>query len=78
MIIVFCVISYLSIALAFSIFLILITRKKDGAFRFYGDVDTFIISLSWPITFPIFIICSLFSLFGRLLKKIEEEINKLS
>lgn len=77
MIIIFYVISYLSIAIAFSIFLILATKKEKGDSRFRGDSYTLFLALIWPITLPSFIFFLICSSLVHLLKKIEEEINKL-
>lgn len=77
MIIIFYVISYLSIAIAFSIFLILATKKEKGDSRFRGDSYTLFFALIWPITLPSFIFFLICSSLVHLLKKIEEEINKL-
>lgn len=76
MIIVFCVISYLSIAFAFGILLLLVSKKFG--FGFKADEDTISISIFWPIMLPLSLIAFVIYLSLKLLKKIEEEINKLS
>ena len=75
MIIIFYVISYLSIALAFGILLLLVSKKFG--FGFKADEDTISISIFWPIMLPLSLIAFVIYLSLKLFKKIEEEINKL-